>query len=74
MNCTLMHKNICAADIDIDEDTGVVLMNEDIASVEQAIISMCESGNYSKDACIERAKQFDSVLKYNEYLSLFENI
>ena len=58
----------------IDEDTGVVLMNEDIASVEQAIISMCESGNYSKDACIERAKQFDSVLKYNEYLSLFENI
>ena len=58
----------------VDEATGVVLMNEDIASVEQAVISMCESGNYSKDACIERAKQFDSVLKYNEYLSLFENI
>ena len=57
----------------VDEATGVVLMNEDIASVEQAVISMCESGKYSKEACTERAKQYDS-LKYNEYLSLFENI
>ena len=58
----------------VDEATGVVLMNEDIASVEQAVISMCESGKYSKEACTERAKQYDSGLKYNEYLSLFENI
>ena len=58
----------------VDEETGVVLMNEDIASVEQAVISMCESGKYSKEACTERAKQYDSGLKYNEYLSLFENI
>ena len=58
----------------VDEATGVVLMNEDIASVEQAVISMCESGKYSKEACTERAKQYDSELKYNEYLSLFENI
>lgn len=58
----------------VDEATGVVLMNEDIASVEQAVISMCESGKYSKEACTERAKQYDSRLKYNEYLSLFENI
>ncbi len=58
----------------VDEATGVVLINEDIASVEQAVISMCESGKYSKEACTERAKQYDSGLKYNEYLSLFENI
>ena len=58
----------------VDEATGVVLMNEDIASVEQAVISMCESGKYTKEACTERAKQYDSGLKYNEYLSLFENI
>lgn len=58
----------------VDEATGVVLMNEDIASVEQAVISMCESGKYSKEACTERAKQYDSGLKYNEYLSLFENV
>ena len=58
----------------VDEATGVVLMNEDIASVELAVISMCESGKYSKEACTERAKQYDSGLKYNEYLSLFENI
>ena len=58
----------------VDEATGVVLMNEDRASVEQAVISMCESGKYSKEACTERAKQYDSGLKYNEYLSLFENI
>ena len=58
----------------VDEATGVVLMNEDIASVEQAVISMCESGKYSKEACTERAKQYDSGLKYNEYLSLFESI
>ena len=24
MNYTLMHKNICVADIEIDEDTGVI--------------------------------------------------
>ena len=58
----------------IDESTGIVLKDEDIGSVEQAIISMCESEKYSKDACIERAKHFDSGLKYDEYLSLFERI
>lgn len=58
----------------IDEATGIVLKDEDIGSVEQAIFSMCESDKYSKDACIERAKYFDSGLKYEEYLSLFERI
>lgn len=34
MNYTLMHKNICVADIEIDEDTGVIIRIDDIAAKE----------------------------------------
>ena len=34
MKYTLMHKNICVADIDIDEDTAVILSVDNIMAKE----------------------------------------
>ncbi len=40
MNYTLMHKNICAADIEIDEDTGVISRFGDIYNKEHLPIGV----------------------------------
>lgn len=57
----------------ISSDTGKAI-NDDIDEALESIISICENRPYSSAACTGRAEGFDSVLKYNEYLRLFENI
>ena len=57
----------------ISDETGTVV-EDDIDKVTEKIISICENRTYSREACVLRAKGFDSGLKYNEYLSLFERI
>ena len=57
----------------ISGETGSTV-EDDIDKVTEKIISICENRTYSREACVLRAKGFDSGLKYNEYLSLFERI
>ena len=57
----------------ISGETGKAI-DDDIDEAMNSIISICENRPYSREACTQRAKGFDSGLKYDEYLSLFERI
>lgn len=43
MKYTLMHKNICVADIDIDEDTAVILSVDNITAKEHLPLGVVHS-------------------------------
>lgn len=56
----------------ISENTGSVVQCNDIDAMEQEIKRICVNRPFSKEACLEQAKQFDMYLKFQEYISLYE--
>lgn len=58
----------------IDNTSGSVVDKDDIDSMKNEIIRICENSIYSTKACIEKAKQFDKDKKYQEYINLYKNI
>jgi putative colanic acid biosynthesis glycosyltransferase len=58
----------------IDENTGSVVDCDDIDAMEREIIRICEEKPYSKEACLERAQEFDMNNKFREYIRLYENM
>jgi putative colanic acid biosynthesis glycosyltransferase len=55
----------------IDENTGSVVDCDDIDAMEREIIRICEEKPYSKEACLERAQEFDMNNKFREYIRLY---
>ena len=55
----------------LDETCGVVVEKSDIDSLEKEIIRICQENPYSKEACLERAKGFDTTDKFMEYVCLY---
>ena len=58
----------------IDKTCGAVVDCDDIDSLENEIVCICETNRYSKDACLTRAKAFDMNERYNEYIDLYQNL
>lgn len=59
----------------IDETCGSVVEQNDIETLTKEIIRVCEESPYSKQNCMNRAKAFNSIDRYNEYVNLYkENI
>lgn len=58
----------------IGNKCGCVVDKDDISSMISGITEICESDNYLKDTCLEKAQQFDKDKKYQEYLDLYNNI
>lgn len=58
----------------IDNKCGTVVDCDDIDAMEREIIRICSDKPYSKQACIERAKEFDMNNRFKEYVNLYEKI
>lgn len=58
----------------IDETSGSVTDCDDIDSFEKEIRNVCENKPYSIENCLKRAKKFDMVDKFEEYVRLYETI
>lgn len=58
----------------LDETCGSVVDCDDVDALEKEIIRICEERPYSKEACLEKAKEFDKNERFKEYLELYERI
>lgn len=58
----------------IDEDCGVSVEKNDIASLKNEIIRVCETKPYTKEACFNKAKKFDMCSTFNKYIDLYEEV
>lgn len=57
-----------------DESCGVVVDCDDLSSLEKEIVRVCTEKPYTKEACINKAKEFEKNQRYKEYLDLYERI
>lgn len=55
-----------------DDKTGSVVECDDFEALFQEVVRICETKPYSREDCLERAKNFDMHTKYEEYLALYE--
>ena len=58
----------------IDKTCGLVIEKNDIDGLVSAIMKVCESAPFSKEACIKRAEVFDKELMCERYLNLYESV
>lgn len=55
----------------VDKDSGIVVAKNDIDAIEKQVISLCENNTFSKESCINKAKEFDKNKKFREYIDLY---
>lgn len=55
----------------IDVTSGSVVPCDDIEAMKKEIIRICETHPYSTEACVNRAKKFEEIKKYREYVELY---
>lgn len=56
----------------IDKNCGIVVDKNDIASVVEAIKSICESGNEMRQSARDRSRMFDMDERFAEYVALYK--
>lgn len=54
-----------------DDKTGYVVDVDDIDEMEKQIIRICTAKIFSTDDCLKRAKVFETIKKYQEYIDLY---
>ena len=57
-----------------NEKSGVVVEKDDVDKMEEEIRRICTTRPFSKEDCIERAKFFDKNMRFEEYVTLYEDI
>lgn len=58
----------------IDDTCGCAVARENVETLLQEIVAACEGQKYTKEACLEKAKQFDGQQRVQEYIQLYEEI
>lgn len=58
----------------VDEKTGCVVSVNDVSSMNEHILRICEEHPYASLDCISRAKQFDKQQKFVEYISMYKDV
>ncbi|MBQ3040465.1 MAG: glycosyltransferase [Clostridia bacterium] len=58
----------------LNENTGSVVDIDDVDTLEMEIIRVCETEPFSKEDCLERAKSFNEIEKFSQYVELYTNI
>ena len=58
----------------IDAKSGIVVEKNDIEGMKNAITQICEKQLFRKSDCVNRARVFEGVKKYEEYIELYEKI
>lgn len=56
----------------LDETCGVVVDYDDIDAIELEIVHICSINNFSKEACLKRARKFDMNARVEEYVKLYD--
>lgn len=54
----------------LNEKTGIVV-EDNIDEIARTIESVCVNKSFDPDACVNRASEYNSILKFKEYLNLF---
>ena len=57
----------------IDDSCGSVVECDDVDAMENEIIRICNERPYSSTACCARARQFDKIKRFEEYIQLYES-
>lgn len=57
----------------IDDSCGSVVECDDVDAMENEIIRICNERPYSSIACCARARQFDKIKRFEEYIQLYES-
>ena len=55
----------------VDASCGAVVPRGDVDQMIQAILSIEKDRPFSQEACLEKAKDFDAMTRYREYVSLY---
>ncbi len=58
----------------INENTGIVIPQNDIDAAEKAIKKVCEDKPFTEEMCLEKANSFDMNSKFMEYIELYQHI
>ena len=57
----------------LDESCGSTVECGDVDALEAEIVRICENRPFSKESCLRRSKDFDSIKTYLLYLKLFDD-
>ena len=55
----------------LDESCGVIVAKDDVESLAEAIITMCENEKPAETACVARAHRYGSADRFAEYINLY---
>ncbi len=58
----------------LDNGCGYCVETDDYDELVDRIVHICESGVFSEEACIKRARQFDRYTKFKEYVDLYDSL
>lgn len=58
----------------LDENCGLVVDCDDVDALEKEVIRICAEKPYTKDVCVNKAKEFDKNERFKEYVKLYEGI
>ncbi len=56
----------------IDETCGMVVEKDDINSMYNEIINICENNVFAKEMCLRKSRMFDKNEKYRNYIELYK--
>lgn len=57
----------------LDETCGIAVECNDIESMKNGIIFMCEQENV-KESCLKKAREYDEKIRFREYIDLYEEL
>lgn len=56
----------------IDETSGMVVEKDDIDSMYNKLINICENNVFAKEMCLRKSRMFDKNEKYRNYIELYK--
>ena len=71
---TVVVYNATAIPESVDADCGVVVEKGNVNGLKKAIEEIEQSGKFSRESCLDRAKLYDKQDKFGEYVRLYEAV
>ena len=56
----------------LDETCGFVVKKEDIDEMQNCIERICKRRLFTEEACLNKAKEFNQITRFEEYVNLYE--
>lgn len=58
----------------IDKSCGIAVQSDDVDSLSDSIIDVCEKHLFTEDACVKHGNIYKDICKFTEYISLYRRI